>query len=111
MDKKVTIELSNSITTLAGDTVSTLTADFGQITVRDIPMVNRLERRLKGASDEIDFGNLSKAASVEWRAAMTWIAVLKGTKGVCLDDIDLLSIPDYMELSSVSIPFVVKIAG
>ena len=108
MDKKVTIELSEPLTTLSGETISTLTADFGKVTVRDIPMVNRLERRLKGASDEIDLGSLSKAASVEWRSAMSWVAILKGTNNVCLDDIDRLSIPDYMELGSLSVPFVVK---
>ena len=108
MDKKVTIELSEPLTTLSGETISTLTADFGKVTVRDIPMVNRLERRLKGASDEIDLGSLSKAASVEWRSAMTWVAILKGTKNVCMDDIDRLSIPDYMELGSASVPFIVR---
>ena len=108
MEKVVKIKLSEPFEAMSGITVTELTADFSKIRVRDVAMVNRLERRLKGSNDELDITSVTKSASPEWRAAYSWCAVLKATPGVVYDDIDRLSIPDYMELSSISLPFVVK---
>jgi hypothetical protein len=110
MDKKVIITLSEPLETMAGQTISELTADFSKVRAKDVATISRLERKLKGGSEDIDVGSFSKAASPEWRAAFTWIAVLKATKGVCYDDIDNLSIIDFMELSSISLPFAAKIS-
>lgn len=110
MDKVVQIKLSEPLTTLGGITLTELTADFGKIKTRDLSLINRVSRRLKGGED-FDFGNLSKAADAEFRIAVTWVAVLKSTNGVSLDDIDSLSIADCLEMGNYSLPFLVKISS
>ena len=107
MDKKITITLAEPFTSMAGLTFNELTADFSLIKTRDIAAINRLERKLKGG-DEFSIGSVTKAASPEFRAAFTWIACIKGTKGLTLDDVDNLSMVDYLELSTISLPFVTK---
>ena len=108
MDKVIKVNLSEPIHTLGGQEFSELTLDFSQIKARDLAAINRLEGRLKG-SDAFSLENVTKASSTEWRLAFSWLAACRGTKGLCYDDIDNLSIPDVMELSTVSLPFAVKI--
>ena len=107
MEKIVKVMLSEPLHTLAGDDIQELTLDFGKIKARDMASINRIESRLKGASDTLSVASMSKASSTEWRIAFSWVAACRGTKGICYDDIDALCIADTLELSNVCIPFVV----
>lgn len=108
MEKVVKIELAEPFEAMSGITVTELTADFSKIKVRDIGFINRLYRKLNGANDEMDMTSIAKSASQEWRVAYSWCAVLKATPGVVYDDIDRLSIADYVELSTSCLGFLVK---
>ena len=107
-DKRVIIQLNDPLHTLGGQEFRKLTLDFSQIKTRDFALISRIEARLKGASDSFSLENMSKAASTEWRLAFSWVAAIRGTKGVCVDDIDNLSIIDAMELSKEALPFLVR---
>ena len=108
MEKTIKVKLSEPIHTLGGQELAELTLDFSQIRARDLAAINRLESRLKG-TDAFSLENVSKASSTEWRLAFAWIAACRGTQGLCYDDIENLTIPDCMELSTISLPFAVKI--
>lgn len=104
----VKVELSEPLKTLGGVEIKTLILDFSRIKARDLAVIGRIEAKLKGVKDDFSMESLSKAASTEWRLAFAWIAACRGTKGLCYDDIDALSIPDVMELSTVALPFAVR---
>ncbi len=107
MDKVVRIKLSEPLTTLAGQTFSELTADFSRVRTRDLAAINEVARRIKGGGDlgGLEIGSLSKTADPDFRIACTWIACLKGTVGLCLDDLDGLSLLDCLDLGDYSINF------
>lgn len=109
MDKVFTISLQEPLETLGGQTFTELTADFTKIKTRDLAQINRIERRLKGGEGELDVTNLSKVASNEFRIACTWVACIRGTKGLVLDDIDGLSLPDCLSLGDYSLGFLVRL--
>lgn len=113
MDEKVfVISLKEPLVTLGGQTLTELTADFSKIKTRDLAQINRLERRLRGGSDgEIDAANLTKVASNEFRIGCTWVACMRGTKGLVLDDIDGLSLPDCLSLGDYSLGFLVRLGN
>ena len=109
MEKRVQIKLSEPLVTMGGLTISELTADFSKIKTRDLALINRVARRLKG-SDGTDLEiSLNKAADSEFRCACTWVAVLRGTQGISLDDIDSLALADALSLGEYSLPFLVKV--
>ena len=106
MDKVVRIKLSEPLTTLAGQTFSELTADFSKVRTRDLSAINKVAKRIKGGDGfGLEIGALSKTADPDFRIACTWIACLKGTAGLCLDDLDGLSLPDCLDLGDYSINF------
>lgn len=108
LDKTFKMTLQEPLITLGGVTLEELTLDFGAIKGRDYALISRLEKHLKGDGADLNFGNLSKQASPEWRAAVSWVAAMRGTKGLCMDDLDGLSLHDILELESSAIPFLVR---
>lgn len=109
MDRIVKIKLSEPLTTLAGQTFSELTADFSRVRTRDLAAINKVARRIKGGGDfGLDFGSITKAADPDFRIACTWVACLKGTAGLCLDDLDGLALSDCLDLGDYSTVFLVR---
>lgn len=102
-----TLKLKSPLHTLSGDELSELKLDFSALKTRDYSKIVRLESRLKGTGETLDISSLNKKASVEFRIATAWIAALKGTPKICLDDIDNLSLTDLMELDSLAVNFIV----
>lgn len=102
------LKLTKPITTLAGETISELTFNFESLTPKDYRQIVRIETRLKGASDQpsFDLSLMSKKTSSEFRMATAWIGAVKGTKGLCLDDIDSLSLLDLLELEEIASFFI-----
>jgi hypothetical protein len=106
VDKVVRIKLSEPLTTLAGQTFSELTADFSKVRTRDLAAINKVAKRIKGGEGfDLGIGALNKAADPDFRIACTWIACLKGTVGLCLDDLDGLTLSDCLDLADYSVVF------
>ena len=102
------MELAEPLYTAGGEVLSELRLDFGKIRGRDYALISRIESRLKGDTLSLSVGSLNKQASPEWRCAVSWVAAIRGTKGLCLDDIDALSLHDLLALEGESIPFLVR---
>lgn len=99
--------LKKKIVTLAGDEITELHFDFDSLTPLDYRQIVRIEGKLKGISPEnpsLDI-NLGKKASSEFRMAAAWIAAVKGTKGLCVDDLDKLSMADLLEMETEGLLF------
>lgn len=101
-----TLELSKPINSIDGNTINTLHFDFDALTPMDYKQAVKLEFRLKGeASTIIDLNSWSKSTSSEFRIATAWIAAIKGTQGLILDDIDKIGFKDMLKLEQISIFF------
>ena len=102
------MELVEPLYTAGGAVLSELRLDFSKIRGRDYALISRIESRLKGDTLSLSVGSLNKQASPEWRCAVSWVAAIRGTKGLCMDDIDALSLHDLLALESEAIPFLVR---
>ena len=102
------MELVEPLYTAGGAVLNELRLDFSKIRGRDYALISRIESRLKGDTFSLSVGSLNKQASPEWRCAVSWVAAIRGTKGLCLDDIDALSLHDLLALEGESIPFLVR---
>jgi len=102
------IELVEPLYTAGGAVLNELRLDFSKIRGRDYALISRIESRLKGDTLSLSVGSLNKQASPEWRCAVSWVAAIRGTKGLCLDDIDAMSLHDLLALEGESIPFLVR---
>lgn len=100
------LKLSKEIHTLSGETISELVFNFDSLTPKDYRQIVRLEGRLKGESPNFDISIMSKKTSSEFRMATAWIGAIKGTKGLCLDDIDSISFLDLLELEEIGCFFI-----
>ena len=102
------MELVEPLYTAGGAVLNELRLDFSKIRGRDYALISRIESRLKGDTISLSVGSLNKQASPEWRCAVSWVAAIRGTKGLCLDDMDALSLHDLLALEGESIPFLVR---
>ena len=102
------MELVEPLYTAGGAVLNELRLDFSKIRGRDYALISRIESRLKGDTISLSVGSLNKQASPEWRCAVSWVAAIRGTKGLCLDDIDAMSLHDLLALESEAIPFLVR---
>lgn len=102
------MELVEPLYTAGGVVLNELRLDFSKIRGRDYTLISRIESRLKGDTISLSVGSLNKQASPEWRCAVSWVAAIRGTKGLCLDDMDALSLHDLLALESEAIPFLVR---
>ena len=102
------MELVEPLHTAGGEVLNELRLDFSKIRGRDYALISRIESRLKGDTLSLSVGSLNKQASPEWRCAVSWVAAIRGTKGLCLDDIDALSLHDLLALEGDSIPLLVR---
>lgn len=101
------LTLSKPINSISGNTINELKFDFDALTSIDYKQAIKLEYKLKGdASVIIDINSWSKSTSSEFRIATAWIAAIKGTPGLVLDDIDKLSFGDMLSLEKKSIFFI-----
>jgi hypothetical protein len=96
------LKLKTPITALSGEKIEVLSFDFDSLKAVDYRQIIRLEAKLKGERASIDSSTLSKRTSSEFRMATGWVAALKGTKGICFDDIESLSLPDLLEMEEIA---------
>lgn len=100
------VKLSKPFTALSGAEIDTLHFDFDAIKAIDYRQIIRLEARLRGTNETFDISALTKKTSPEFRMASAWVAAIRGTKGLCFDDIDSLSLSDLVELEDAGLFFI-----
>ena len=101
--------LKRKISVLSGDEqkpmeVSILHFDLDSLSPIDYRQALGIEARLRGEKFRLDI-SLGKRTSSEFRIAVAWIAAVRGTKGLCIDDIDRIHILDLLELETRGLLF------
>lgn len=109
------LKIEREIESLSGTKISTLKFDFDRLTPRDYRQIIRIEKRLKSIEGdkpdfELSFDSMYKKTSSEFRMATAWMAAVKGTDGLCLDDIDKLHLLDLLELEEIGSFFIAHVA-
>lgn len=108
--KSEALRLSRPIMSLSGESIHELHFAFGKLTPKDYRQIVRLESRLRGDQLSFDVSIETKKTNSEFRMASAWIAALRGTPGLCLDDIDALALIDLLELEEVGCFFMARLA-
>lgn len=98
------LKLSKPFTSLSGVEISELKFNFDGLKPSDYRQMLRIESKIKGISQSNDFITTKKTVP-EFRMAAGWVAAVKGTDGICIDDIDNLNLLDLLELEDVGLLF------
>lgn len=102
--------LSKPFTALSGVEINSIHFNFDAVKAIDYRQIVRLEARLRGNTAEIfDISSMSKKTSSEFKISVAWIAAIRGTKGLCLDDIDNMPLLDLIELEDIGLFFIAKL--
>ena len=105
---KESMKLRKQLNTLCGDKIEELSFDFESLTPMDYKNILAIESRLKGQNMNTEL-SVSRKTSSEFRMASAWIAAVKGTKGICMDDIDRLYFLDLLELDTIGSVFIYEV--
>lgn len=93
---------------IGGDHIEELCFSWDAIRAVDYRQILRIEARIKG-TPQIDAPafdiSLGKATSAEFRMAAAWLGALRGTKGICMDDLDRLCLLDLLALERYGLLF------
>ena len=85
---------------------------FDKLTAIDYKTICRIERKMNGLSvdqlaDSIIANAGTRKTSSEFRIACAWVAAVKGTDGLTVDDYDQLALDDLLELETFGLLFFV----
>lgn len=89
-------KLKRPLITSAGDTIEVLNLDWDNLSFGDFQTVRRV-RLMMGEVSSSD--NVSPKLDNSLRIALAWVAAVKGTKGLVVEDCVRLSMRDTLELS------------
>ena len=92
-----TYKLNKAIKLLNGDEIDTLTLDYDALTLSDLRTANKITNMI-GVSivGTIDNGSLSPRLDPNLRTAIAFVAAIKGTPGLRVDDVLKVSMVDAL---------------
>lgn len=99
-------DLHKSITLDTGETINTLELDFDSLSFVDLKNAKKVKSMLADITAQ-GIANSIPASSPrfddELRIGVAWVAAIRGTKGLSINDVLKLSARDAMELSEVAL--------
>ena len=99
--------LKTQISAIGGDTITTLRFDWEGMGLSQYRQILSIESRLRSTGNaqlQIDV-SIGKKTSSEFRIAAAWVAAVRGTEGLCIDDIERVGILDLLELETEGLLF------
>ena len=92
-----TYKLNKAIKLLNGDEVDTLTLDYDALTLSDLRTANKITNMIGDSIvGTIDNGSLSPRLDPNLRTAIAFVAAIKGTPGLRVDDVLKVSMVDAL---------------
>ena len=96
----ITYKLNKAISLLNGNEIDTLTLDYEALTLSDLRTANKIVCMIgESALGTIDNGSLSPRLDPNLRTAIAFVAAIKGTPGLRVDDVLKVSMVDALCLS------------
>ena len=92
-----TYKLNRAIKLLNGDEIDTLTLDYDALTLSDLRTANKITSMIGDSTvGTIDNGSLSPRLDPNLRTAIAFVAAIKGTPGLRVDDVLKVSMVDAL---------------
>ena len=92
-----TYKLNKAIKLLNGDEIDTLTLDYDALTLSDLRTANKITNMIGDSIvGTIDNGSLSPRLDPNLRTAIAFVAAIKGTPGLRVDDVLKVSMVDAL---------------
>lgn len=82
-----------------GNEIDTLQLDYESLTMADLKTANRITKMIGEQSVEVDASVASPRLNSDLRIAIAWMAAIKGTQGVMVNDVLNISMVDALRLS------------
>ena len=92
--------LQKPITLMNGNEISELNLDYDKLSMGDLRTANKIAKMIADPSlGNVDNGSVSPRLDPNVRIGIAWVAAIKGTPGLMVDDVLKLSLVDAMCLS------------
>ena len=92
-----TYKLNKAIKLLNGNEIDTLTLDYEALTLSDLRTANKITNMIGDSTvGTIDNGSLSPRLDPNLRTAIAFVAAIKGTPGLRVDDVLKVSMVDAL---------------
>lgn len=92
-----TYKLNKAIKLLNGNEIDTLTLDYDALTLSDLRTANKITNMIGDSIvGTIDNGSLSPRLDPNLRTAIAFVAAIKGTPGLRVDDVLKVSMVDAL---------------
>lgn len=95
--------LNNPLKLDDGSELNSLTLDFDSLSFMDLKNAKKVKAMLSEGTATDQISNASQRLDPDFRIGIAWIAAVKGTKGITLNDVLNLSARDAMELGEVAL--------
>ena len=94
-------KLEKPLTTISGQQITDLKLDFDALTMADLKTAQRIAKMV--ADGGIDIMSTSPRLDSNLRTGVAWVAAIKGTSGLQVNDVLTISLKDAVCLSEVAL--------
>ena len=95
----VEFKLQKKLKLANGNELDALQLDYEALTMADLKTANRIAKMIGEQSVEMDASMASPRLNSDLRIAIAWMAAIKGTQGLMVNDVLNLSMVDALCLS------------
>ena len=90
-------KLNKPITLTNGNEISELNLDYDALAMPDLKTANRIAKMIdESSAGDVDNSVVSQRLNPNLRIAIAWVAAIKGTPGIMVNDVLKLSMVDAM---------------
>lgn len=99
----ITFTLEKELTTISGQTITELQLEFNSLSMADLKTAQKIARMVSEPSSSVEAMSASPRLDPNVRIGIAWVAAIKGTKGLQVNDVLALSMKDAICLSEVAL--------
>lgn len=93
-------ELNSSIKLMNGNEINELALDYDKLSCGDLKTANRIAKMIaESSTNDVDTSKLSPRLDPNLRIGIAWVAAIKGTPGLTVNDVLQLGMLDALCLS------------
>ena len=94
--------LDKTLTAISGETVTDLHLDFEALSMADLKTAQKIAKMVSDSSG-VEAISASPRLDPDFRLGVAWVAAIKGTKGIQVNDVLAISMKDAICLSEVAL--------
>ena len=98
----VEYKLERELTTISGQNITELHLDFDSLSMADLKTAQRISGMVADGSN-IDVMSTSPRLDSNLRIGISWVAAIRGTKGLQVNDVLAIGLKDAVCLSEIAL--------